>query len=300
MTSEQFHRYRDLVVRAREAAGPFDLDAMRERLDQIGGELPDGAALAWRHLGGVRVGVVTPDAAPDDAVVLYLHGGGYVAGSVRSHLALVGALAVAIGCRVVVPEYRLAPEHPHPAALDDALAVYRALEVERSNARIGVMGDSAGGGLAAALLVRLREAGSAQPEIGVLLSPWLDLTNDSPSRRSRADVDPAVTVAETEVMSAAYLAGADPRVPLVSPVGADLAGLAPMLVQVGDAEVLLDDSVRFADGVATAKGEVELEVWPEMIHVWHAAVGHVPEADRAIERIAAFARPRLGLNASPS
>ena len=297
MSSPQFQKLLGLLRQGPPRSGEPDIAAMRRRMDRVGGRLPEGVWTERAEVGGVGGEWIVPDGAEAGAAVLYLHGGGFVAGSVDSHRALVGHLAKSLGCRLLVPGYRLAPEHRHPAALDDATAVYLALIAEHGAdpARTAVMGDSAGGGLTAALLVALRDGGHRSPAAAVLISPWVDLTASGESMRTRAEADPMIAPADIAAMARHYLGDVDPATPSASPLFADLGGLPPLLVQVGDAEVLLDDAVRFARRVEEAGGEIEIEVWPEMTHVWHGSVGFVPESDAAVARIAEVVRPRLGL-----
>jgi acetyl esterase/lipase len=229
--------------------------------------------------------------------MLYLHGGGYVAGSIDSHRNLTGHLAKAMGCPVLALDYRLAPEHPHPAAVEDATKAYRWLLAQGlASDRIVVSGDSAGGGLTMAMLVALRDSGDPLPAAGIPISPWVDLEAGGESIRTRDGVDPMVSGASLRTISAMYLGDdGDPHDPLAAPLHADLSGLPPLLIHVGDHEVLLDDSTRLAANAEAANVDVTLEVWPEMVHVWHASAGFVPEADQAVARIAEFARPLVGL-----
>ena len=196
--------------------------------------------------------------------------------------------------RVLNVDYRLAPEHPHPAGVDDAVTVYRWLLASGlAPGRIVIAGDSAGGGLAAATLVALRDRGEPAPAGGALISPWADLTMTADSYRTRAELDPMVSHEGLVPSAEAYLAGTDPKDPTVSAVFADLTGLPPLVIHVGDHEVLLDDSVLLAERARAAGVEVELWVAPEMIHVWHAFAGLVPEGQEALERLAAWIRARL-------
>jgi monoterpene epsilon-lactone hydrolase len=236
-----------------------------------------------------------PPGVPADAVVLYLHGGGYVLGSPRSHRHLAAALARAAGTPAVLVDYRLAPEHPFPAAVDDAVAAYRWL-LGRGLApgRIVVAGDSAGGGLTVALLLALRGLGLPQPAGAVCISPWVDLTCSGASYLTRQDVDPIVTHESVTTMAQAYAAAADPKAPLLSPLYGDLHGLPPLLVQVGSDEVLLDDALGLAERARAAGVEVALEEWPRMIHVWHWFLPMLDEAQQALDGIGAFVRARLG------
>jgi phosphinothricin tripeptide acetyl hydrolase len=237
---------------------------------------------------------LTPPGARPGAVVLYLHGGGYVIGSPRSHRHLAAAIARAAGARALVPEYRLAPEHPFPAALDDALAAYRwLLDQGVAPARVVIAGDSAGGGLTVATLVALRERGLPRPAGGVCISPWVDLACGGATYATKAAADPIVTHASVTEMAGLY-AGGDFTRPLVSPLYANLADLPALLVQVGGDEVLLDDARGLGERARAAGVEVTVEEWPAMIHVWHWFLGMLDEADRAIDVIGRFVRRAHG------
>ena len=228
-----------------------------------------------------------------DAAVLYLHGGGYVIGSPRSHRHLAAAIGRAASSPVLLPDYRLAPECPYPAAVDDAVAAYRWLLAEAiPPARIVIAGDSAGGGLTVATLLALRDAGVPLPAAGVCISPWVDLTCGGGSYTTRAAVDPIVTREGVGAMATAYLAGKDPKTPVASPLFADLHGLPPLLIQVGDAEVLLDDAVLLAERARKAGVDATLDVWDAMIHVWHWFFPMLDEGQAAIDRIGEFVRDR--------
>jgi monoterpene epsilon-lactone hydrolase len=252
---------------------------------------PDGVALESVSLGGSKAEWLTPAGAGTEAIVLYLHGGGYCIGSLDSHRSLAGRIALSAKCPVVTLEYRLAPEHPYPAALTDATAAYGdLLSLGVSPDCIAIAGDSAGGGLTVATLLALRAAGSPLPGAAVCLSPWVDLTQTSPSYQLKAAVDPMVSKVGLDVMAEAYLGGIDPRSELASPLfAADLAGLPPVLIEVGEHEVLLDDATRLADRLRDAGGSVSLHVWPELIHVFQAFPGPlVPEADESIQAVGSF------------
>ena len=228
-----------------------------------------------------------------DAAVLYLHGGGYVIGSPRSHRHLAAAIGRAASSSVLLPDYRLAPECPYPAAVDDAVAAYRWLLGKAiAPARIVIAGDSAGGGLTVATLLALRDAGVPLPAAGVCISPWVDLTCGGASYTTRAAVDPIVTREGVGAMATAYLAGKDPKTPVASPLFADLHGLPPLLIQVGDAEVLLDDAVLLAERARKAGVDATLDVWDAMIHVWHWFFPMLDEGQAAIDRIGEFVRDR--------
>jgi phosphinothricin tripeptide acetyl hydrolase len=234
-----------------------------------------------------------PAAAVAGRVVLYLHGGGYVIGSPRSHRHLAAAIASAAAASALLLDYRLAPEHPYPAAVDDATAAYRwLLDQAIAPERVVIAGDSAGGGLTVATLLALRDAGIPLPAGAVCISPWVDLTCGGGSYRTKADVDPIVRQAGVAEMAQAYLGNASPQAPLASPLFADLRGLPPLLIHVGSDEVLLDDAVQLAARAKAAGVETTIEVWERMIHVWHWFLPMLDEAQSAVEAIGRFTRAR--------
>ena len=253
--------------------------------------VPDDVLVTEVVAGGVPAHWLTAPGADTGRVLLFLHGGGYELGSLRSDGELAARLGRASGMRVLFPEYRLAPEHPFPAAVDDVLAAWRWLRTgqDLSARSMAVVGDSAGGGLAAALLVATRDAGQALPAAAVLMSPTVDLTSSGASMTERADQDPVSTPAMLRQFAADYLAGADPKTPLASPLFASLAGLPPLLVQVGTADVLLSDSERLATAAAQAGGDVTLEIGEGLPHVYPIMLG-TPEAAEATGQIGTFLR----------
>lgn len=251
-----------------------------DRLDDV------GVTREPVELGGVAVErLLVPDRARD-AVVVFLHGGGYVASSIASHRDRAGRIALAAGCDGVIVDYRLAPEHPFPAGLDDALAVCRA--VQASDRPVLLAGDGAGGGLALAATLALRDAGEPLPLAAVCISPWVDLTLSAPSLRTRAARDPFAHLDDLPACVDAYLAGADPHDPLASPLFADLLGLPPLLVQVGSDEILFDDALRLAERAAAMGVPTVFEEWIGMFHTWHAYPGALEAADAAIAHAGAF------------
>ena len=232
----------------------------------------------------------TPDADRGKAI-LYLHGGGYVIGSLDSHRHLAAEAGRAAGARTLAIDYRLAPEHPFPAAVDDALAAYRFLLANGVQpGGVTIAGDSAGGGLVVAAMLAIRDAGLAQPACGWTISPWVDMEAIGDSMVSKAATDPTVQKAGILDMAKHYLNGADPRSPLAAPIYADLRGLSPLLIQVGAAETLLDDAIRLAQVAGIADVAVDLQIWPEMIHVWHVYHPELAAGRRAIAAGGQFAR----------
>lgn len=232
--------------------------------------------------------------APDitgSHAVLYLHGGGYVMGSCNTHRALGGAISRAAGAAVLLPEYRLAPEAPFPAAVNDAVAAYEwLLAQDHAPAHLAIAGDSAGGGLAAATLIALRDKSLPLPAAAVCISPWSDLTCNAGSYATRAEADPMIAPEDIAEMAAHYLQGADPETPLASPNFGDLRSLPPLLIHVGRDEVLLDDALQLHKRAQAAGVDTTLEVWSEMIHVWHAFHPLLPEGRDGIARVGAFLR----------
>jgi acetyl esterase/lipase len=223
--------------------------------------------------------------------VLYLHGGGYVIGSLDSHRHLAAEIGRAARAAALAIDYRMAPEDPFPAAVEDAVAAYRFLLAHGVQpAGITIAGDSAGGGLVVAAMLAIRDAGLQQPACGWAISPWVDMEAIGDSMTSKAATDPTVQKAGILDMARLYLNGADARSPLAAPLYADLTGLAPLLIQVGAAETLLDDAIRLAQVAGAADVAVDLQIWPEMIHVWHMYHPDLSAGRRAIAAGGEFAR----------
>jgi monoterpene epsilon-lactone hydrolase len=286
------------AVRQHLAALPpmeaMSVPEMRLQYDRAERVFAVGPEVRIERLETPRAERLQPPTAQPGRMVLYLHGGGYVIGSPRSHRHLAVAIASAAAASALLLDYRLAPEHPFPAALDDAVAAYRwLLDHGVAPGGIVIAGDSAGGGLTVATLVALRDAGLPRPAAGVCISPWVDLTCSAPSYAAKATTDPIVVGQSVARMATAYLGAADRRTPLASPLFADLAGLPPLLIHVGSEEVLLDDSIALADRATKAGVGATLDVWPEMIHVWHWFLPMLDEAQAAIDRIGIFARARF-------
>ena len=233
---------------------------------------------------------VTPGADASSAI-LFLHGGGYVICSLDSHRHLAAEVGRASGVRTLAIDYRLAPEHRFPAPVEDTLAAYRyLLDSGIRPERIALAGDSAGGGLVVAAMLAIREAGLPLPACGWCISPWVDMEASGASFVDRAEADPTVQKPMIQMMAEWYLGGADPRHPHASPLYGDLRGLPPMLIQVGAAETLLDDSVALARTAGAADVRVDLQIWPEMIHIWHLYFPVLSAGRRAIAAGGSFVR----------
>ena len=276
---------------------PVGWSERRQRLDEVGS--------VWPVAGDVSLEAVDVDGVPGEfsiasgsdpsRVLLFFHGGGYCSGSILSHRRMVTEAGRAGGVRTLAVGFRLAPEHPFPAAYDDALTAWRWLRKQGIAARqIAVGGDSAGGGLALALTMRLRDAGEELPGCLWLASPWTDLTMSGATLATKDTVDPLIHKGYLEELASAYvpakIARSDPR---ISPLFADLHGLPPTLIQVGSAETLLDDSVRFARVAGAAGVAVTLEVWPDMIHAWALWNAKLEAGRQALVNAGAFMRRHL-------
>ncbi|MBC8476798.1 MAG: alpha/beta hydrolase [Dehalococcoidia bacterium] len=243
--------------------------------------------------GGVPGEWITTPGAADERVIFYLHGGGYVLGSINTHRELISRLSRSAGARVLAIDYRLAPENPFPAAVHDSVSAYRWLlsqGVEPGHIVVG--GDSAGGGLTVATLLAIRDAEGPLPAAGVCISPWVDM--ECTSVIKHATTGGMIQPEHILGMAKAYLGGVDARTPLASPIFADLKGLPPLLIQVGGAEELLDDSTRLAERAEAVGVDVTLESWEDMFHVWHSYAGMLPEGQQAIDRIGEFVREKMG------
>jgi len=245
--------------------------------------------------GGVPAEWITTPGAVEERVIYYLHGGGYVIGSIKTHREMMSRLSRAAGARVLIIDYRLAPENPFPAAVADSTVAYRwLLSAGVDPGRVVIAGESAGGGLTVATMVALRDAGVTLPVAGACLSPWVDMEGIGESMTTKAEIDPMVMKEGIIELAQLYLGDADPRTPLAAPIYADLTGLPPLLIQVGTSEVLFDDATRLAERAKSAGVDVLLEPWEDMIHMWHAFAAILPEGQQAIDRIGEFVRKHTG------
>ncbi|MBV8914820.1 MAG: alpha/beta hydrolase [Acetobacteraceae bacterium] len=272
---------------------PTGLAERRERLDGLGAgfALPSDVRTESVQAGSVAAEWTETPGAEPGRVILFLHGGGYISGSIKSHRHMIAEAGRQARARTLALGYRLAPEHPFPAALEDSAAAYRFLLSSGFDpANIVLAGESAGGGLAVATLISLRDAGDPLPACAWCSSPWVDLTMSGSTMASKAAVDPLIQRGYLTELAAAYLHGADPRNPLVSPIYADLRVLPPMLIQVGSAETLLADAVALAARAGEADVRVTLQVWPEMIHAWHLFHPQLAAGREAIAEVGRFVR----------
>jgi epsilon-lactone hydrolase len=286
------------LFRAQSLAPPSQSwEEQRAGIEAMGAMLPpvEGFEAVSAAVGGIKGEWVRgKHVRRNDAAVLYLHGGGYAIGSPKSHRHLVGQLSIDSGLPVFSADYRLAPEHPFPAAVEDGVAAYKGLlDSGIAPGNLAIAGDSAGGGLTVATLLMARDKGLPMPACAVPISPWVDLSQGGESFRARAARDPIVTRDGIDVMAAAYLNGTDPKSPLASPVFADLKGLPPLLIQVGSEEALHSDAVTLAGRAEEAGVEVSFESWGGMIHVWHAFHPILSEGRDAIARIGAYLKQRI-------
>lgn len=281
-------------VRALLAARPgpeASLEERRNALEDLAARfpLPEGVAVEVEDAGGIAARRFVPAGGAADAVVLYFHGGAYAIGSSLSHGELTARLAQASGVPVLSIDYRRAPEHPFPAAPEDCLRAYRSvLDAGVEAARLSLAGDSAGGALVLATLLQIREQDLPLPAAAACISPWVDLTHSGASFTALAARDPFLQPEALELAAATYLAGADPRHRLASPLFADLAGLPPLVIQVGSDEILLDDARRLHDAALGAGVHSELEIWDDMFHVWHLFGSMLDDGMRATQRLGQF------------
>ncbi len=291
MTAQQ----RDMIDQILRDA-PFDLGgdiaAQRPLLEQMltAQPLPADVRTAPGELGGIPVIFIDIADVEPSGTIFHIHGGGFALGSAAGSAGLASSLARKTGMRAVSADYRLAPEHPYPAALQDVTAAYRALLEQADAGRVVVSGESAGGNLAIELLIAAKAEGLMMPAAALLLSPMTDLTVTASSYAGKADADPAISAQAIRTRAADYLAGTDPADPQVSPIFADLSGLPPLLIQAGSHEVLLDDATRLAAKAAADDVAVILDITPGVPHVFQAFAALLDEGDAALNRAARFVK----------
>ena len=282
-----------IIEMLRSGAAPEDLSVKEQRAEFEAGftqfQLAEDVKCEAVDAGGVPAEWVTTPESEEERGIYYLHGGGYVIGSINTHREMASRLSRAAAARVLLIDYRLAPENPFPAAVEDSTTGYRwLLSIGADPARLVIAGESAGGGLTVAMLVALRDAGDPLPAAAIPVSPWVDMEALGESMNTKADVDPMAQRETILTLAKAYLGDTDPRTPLAAPLYADLTGLPPLLIQVGTAEVLFDDATRLAKRAKLAGVDVVLEPWEDMIHMWHFFAAMLPEGQQAIDRIGDF------------
>jgi acetyl esterase/lipase len=290
MSNPEIDAIRELL---KSGPRPVGLAARRQRLDDLGGHYAMAPDIRAERIDadGVPAERTIAPGSDENRVLLFLHGGGYMSGSIDSHRHMVAEAGRQTGCRTLALGYRLAPEHPFPAALEDTVSAYKFLLASGvSPDRIALAGESAGGGLAVATLVTLRDAGVPLPACVWCSSPWVDLEMKGASIETKAGVDPLIQRGYLTELATAYLNGADPATPLISPIHADLRGLPPMLIQVGSSETLLDDAVRLAQVAGAAEVSVTLQIWPEMIHAFTLFYQQLAKGREALASVGGFVR----------
>ncbi len=285
------------IMKAIRAKPPADIHEARAVLDQAFGEFKPASDVTVFEIdaAGVPCQWITAPDVPQDRLIIYFHGGAYAACSPTTHQDLISRLSRASGAAALGVDYRLPPEHPFPAAVDDALASYNwALGHGFEPSNIVLAGESAGGGLVLAVLLNARDAGVPLPAAGVCFSPWVDLECTGESMAANDHLDDFIKYGGLAARAESYLSGADPKNPLASALYADLHGLPPLLVHVGSAETLLDDSTRLASLAKEAGIDLTLKVWDDMVHVWQAFASILPEGQQSMEETGVFIRERLG------
>jgi len=252
---------------------------------------PEGISVADIELGSISAKRIVPTSGEPKRTLVYFHGGAYLFGSAEGYVPLAGRLAIALDAEVIIPDYRLAPEHPYPLPILDCVAAYEHLLTSGYDpGSILFAGDSAGGALSVSVMLHARERGLALPRAGVAISPWVELEHRGESMQTRDGIDPLCAREPLDQQASAFLGGASPTEPDASPVHADLRELPPFLIHIGEAEVMLSGATDLASRMAEHQVRVTLEVWPSMFHVWHLFAAVLPEGQQAIERIAEFVR----------
>jgi monoterpene epsilon-lactone hydrolase len=295
MPSKEYKSILELLDSMPDTSG-LSFEERRSNYEKEVSQLPvaDNVSCEPLSVDGLPAEWIIPEGSPEQNSLLYLHGGGYCIGSINTHRGMVSHIAKAAETRALLIDYRLAPEYPFPAAVEDSTAAYQWLLSQGiASSDIIIAGDSAGGGLAVSTLVSLKEKGLPIPAAAVLISPWVDLAISGDSVISKAEIDPMVTKDGLIEMAEAYLGDTDPKTPLASPLYADLVDLPPMLIHVGTSEILLDDTTRLFDRARKAGIDITLNAAEDMCHVWHFFTVMLPEALEAINEVAMFARKHL-------
>jgi monoterpene epsilon-lactone hydrolase len=295
--SEEQQSQLDAILRQGRLDTAGDVQALRAAFSELMARVPAAPDIQQRpvEIGGVAGVEVTVDGNEAENVILYFHGGVYVIGTAAASVSLVGDLVRRTGARAITLEYRLGPEHPYPAAVDDARAAYEGLLAQGvAPGRIALAGESAGGGLAVVTLLALREAGLPLPSCAYVMSPYVDLTLSGETLAEKQDLDPVLTPEGLRTRVPDYVGGADASDPYISPLFGDLRELPPLLIQVGSHEILLSDAVRLAERAAIADVAVTLEVTPGVPHVFQGFAGLLDEAGAALDRASAFLKAHVG------
>lgn len=292
---------RDYWRRMTEASSPDEgVEEVRARVERSWGNLtaePGGIDYLEIEVAGLPALWAVPKGSAEDRVILGLHGGGFVSGSIYTHRKLFGHLAKAVGSRALLTDYRRTPAHSHPAPLEDTTAAYRWLLDQGVDAgHIAVAGDSSGGGLSVSTMLRARELGLPLAAAVMLMSPWVDMAVSSNTYESNRETEEFFFKEGVQALAGMFLGGTDPKDPLASPLYADLGGLPPTYIQVGGDETLLGDSLQLEENARKAGVDVRVDVFPGQLHTFQMAAGHVPESDDAIGKLASWVRPKLGLS----
>ncbi|OJJ16836.1 hypothetical protein BKI52_33570 [marine bacterium AO1-C] len=279
-------------MKAKRKGEPFTLQEGRVWLEKAGRRFPPIADTKVTSVAahGIPCEWVTTPASRDDRILLFFHGGAYAAGSLHSHRGMVSRLTEAMQAKALSVDYRLAPEHPFPAGIDDAVTSYKWLLQQHEASQIILAGDSAGGGLALATLLKLKEDQVALPAAAVLICPWLDLHNNASSIEKIAPKDPVLYRSGLDRAAQMYAQGQDLKNPYISPIFGDLSGLPPLLVQVAANDMISGDGITLAEKIKELGGQVQFENWKHMVHVWHFFGPKLPEAQKAIQQIGRFAQ----------
>ena len=297
MVSEGLERVIKLVVKSGEPAIKRRVEEGRASFEVIGAmlKIPNDVKIEKVDISGIPALWISTPEVVEENIVLYLHGGGYVQGSINSHKEFGSRISRVSNSRVLLLDYRRAPENPYPAALEDAVAAYKWLIDGEgiSPKKVIIGGESAGGGLTIATLLKLRDTGITLPAAAIILSPWADLDMTGDSIRTKAKVDPLVSASDLFFLASLYIGDDDPKNPYISPLYADLKGLPPMLIQVGSAEILLNDSTRIAEKAKNAGVDVFLDIWEDMIHMFLLFASWAPEGQKANEKIGEFIQKHL-------